>query len=136
MSKSKQIFLGIASLISLIGGLISLIGGLISPIGGLISLISGLKSPRKKKFFFCCCFCLLDILIHHIWVHSSKSTLFCMEEQLWSPSYYTRGALKTGGGCRASIAPAWIRRVDVRTRVCVDAWTRQQTNFFLSSSSR
>ena len=25
----------------------------------------------------------------------------------WSPSYYTCGALKTGGGCRASIAHAW-----------------------------
>ena len=42
----------------------------------------------------------------------------------WSPSYYTHGALKTGGGCRASIAHAWSRRVDVWTRVRVDVWTR------------
>ena len=57
--------------------------------------------------------------------------LFCMEELVWSPSYYTRGALKTGGGCRASIAPAWIHHVDARTRVCVDAWTHQPPHFFL-----
>ena len=31
------------------------------------------------------------------------------------PSYYTRGALKTGGGCRASITHAWSRRVDAST---------------------
>ena len=41
----------------------------------------------------------------------------------------TRGALKTGGGCRASIALAWSRRVDAWTRR-VDAWTRQPPNFF------
>ena len=46
----------------------------------------------------------------------------------WSPSYYTRGALKTWGGCRASIAPAWSRRVDAWTRVRVDAWTRGHVN--------
>ena len=60
--------------------------------------------------------------------------LFCLEELVWSPSYYTCGALRTGGGCRASIAPAWIHRVDARTRVCVDAWTRGCVNrpiFFL-----
>ena len=35
---------------------------------------------------------------------------------MWSPFYNTCGALKTGGGCRASIAPAWIRRVDAQRR--------------------
>ena len=56
----------------------------------------------------------------------------------WSPSYYTRGALKRGGGCRASIAHAWSRRVDacmrffmrffVRIFVCVSC-TRFCTRF-------
>ena len=54
--------------------------------------------------------------------------LFCVEELVWSPSYYTRVALKTGGGCRASFAPAWICRVDAWTRVCVDAWTHGRVN--------
>ena len=54
--------------------------------------------------------------------------LFCVEELVWSPSYYTHGALKTGGGCRASIAPAWIRHVDARTRVCVYEWTLGYVN--------
>ena len=40
----------------------------------------------------------------------------------WSPSYYTHGALKTGGVCRASIAHVWSR--------CVDAWTRQPPLFY------
>ena len=79
---------------------------------------SGLKSPRKKKFFFVADF-----------------ALFCLEELVWRLSYYTCGALKTGGGCRASIAPAWIRHVDARTRVCVDAWTRQPPHFFSSSGN-
>ena len=35
---------------------------------------SGLKSPRKKKFVF------------------ADFALFCVEELVWSPSYYTRGA--------------------------------------------
>ena len=64
-----------------------------------------------------------------------------MEEMVWSPSYYTRGALKTVGGCRASIAPAWIRHVDARTRVGVDAWTRRRVSrpfffFFLDKSRK
>ena len=59
--------------------------------------------------------------------------LFFVEELVLSPSYYMRGALKTGGGCRASIAPALIRHVDARMRVCVYAWTRQQPYFFLLS---
>ena len=37
------------------------------------------------------------------------------------PSYYKRGALKTRGGYRASIARAWSR--------CLDAWTRQLPHF-------
>ena len=69
---------------------------------------SGLKLPHKKKFFLFADF-----------------ALFCLEELVWSPSYYTRGALKTGGGCRASIAPVWSCRVD--------AWTRQPPHFFCLS---
>ena len=72
-----------------------------------ILLERGPKSPRKKSFFLCADF-----------------ALFCVEELVRSISYYTRGALRTGGECRASIVPAWIRHVDARTRVCVDAWTR------------
>ena len=83
---------------------------------------SGLKLSRKKSFLFVADF-----------------TLFCVEELVWSTSYYTHGALKTEGGCRASIAPAWIRHVDARTRVCVDAWTRGRVNcpfFFLDKSHK
>ena len=69
-------------------------------------LRSGLKSLRKKKFFVVADF-----------------ALFFVEELVLSPSYFMRGALKMGGGCRASIAPAWIHHVD--------AQMRQQPRFFL-----
>ena len=66
--------------------------------------------------------------------------LFCLEELVWSPSYYTRAALKMGGGCRASMAPALIRRVDAQTRVSVDVWTRGRVNrpiffFFINQAN-
>ena len=82
-------------------------------------------------------------MVSHLYIFVGKWSkiaadfaLFCLEELVWSPSYYTCGALKTGGGCRSSIAPAWIRCVDARTRVCVDAcmrgivyaWTRGRVN--------
>ena len=53
---------------------------------------SGLKLPRKKKFFFVADF-----------------ALFCVEELVLSPSYYTRGALKTGGGCHFQPCPVNAR---------------------------
>ena len=47
------------------------------------------------------------------------------------PSYYTLGALRTGGKCRASIVHAWSRRVDAWTRVRVDTCTRFFVRVFL-----
>ena len=40
----------------------------------------------------------------------------------------TRGALKMGGGCRASIAHVWSRHNDEWPRGRVDAWTRGRNN--------
>ena len=104
-------------------------------------LRSGLKLPCNFFFVFCWFCHILRGRTGRCGAH-----LFtCMEPILlhvWSPFYYTRGAHKTGGGCRASIAPACSRRVDAWTPVCVDPWTRQPPplfiyfNFFLEKSRK
>ena len=72
--------------------------------------------------------CLSDVPFHAIFL-LGRTGVEPILLHAWSPSYYTHGALKTGGGCRASIAHAWSRRVDACTRGCVDAWTRQPPHF-------
>ena len=82
----------------------------------------GYKIAAKKKLVF------LLILPYFAWKNWCGAHLITRVEPILlhaeSPSYYTRGGLKTGRGCRASIAPAWSRRVDAWTRVRVDACTR------------
>ena len=82
-------------------GLITRRTGLITQRTGLITQRTGLITRRTS----------LITRIETILLHA------------WSPSYYMRGALKTGGGSRASITHAWSRRVD--------AWTGQPTHFLL-----
>ena len=77
----------------------------------------------------------LNILVMKWSKIAADFALFCMEELVWSPSYYSRGALKTGGWVqsvhRPRVEPS-RGRVYAWTRVHMDAWTRQPPDYFFS----